>query len=94
MTKPSAEVPDRRPVSISNLTLIVLGMLMAYSVVLLWLGLSVPATVGLVTTLAGVTVEVTRRATQHSRSRRRQDARGPRAAEDGPAAPGEDSPST
>lgn len=74
--------------------MIVLGMLMAYSVVLLWLGLSVPATVGLVTTLAGVTVEVTRRATQHSRSRRRQTARGAGATAAGQPAPGEDSPVT
>jgi len=80
MTKSLPETADRRfalraLLSAGGLAAAVLAMLMIYSVVLLRIGLSVPATVGLATTLAGISAELVRRATQHSRPRRRRVSR-------------------
>lgn len=52
-----------------NLIALVLAMLMVYTIVLLWLGLSAPATAGLATTLASVSGAVVRRTAAHSRPR-------------------------
>lgn len=75
LTKSLPETAGRQlaqPVRLSagSLAVIILAMLMIYSVVLLSLELSVPAIAGLATTLAGISTEVVRRATQRSRSRR------------------------